>query len=212
MNVVIDTTPDFRTQMLNHKVMHLEHVLFTHTHADHCHGFDDLRAFYFFSKKPVNCWLSKQHADDFRSRFSYVFQNTGYLGTKPQVIVHEFDKGRFSIGNLDVEVVTLVHGSDRTSAYRFGSFAYATDFKVFSQEIIDRWQDKLDVIIASGVGFDPHPTHSSVPETVDLFKKLKVKKGIVTHLSHSVDHEPVQATLPENVELAYDGMTFKVKI
>lgn len=212
LNLVIDTTPDFRAQMLRHNVMHLEHVLFTHTHADHCHGFDDLRAFYFLNKKAINCWLSKRHASEFRARFSYLFQETGYLGTKPQVVFHEFEQANFSIGDLNIEVVTLPHGSEWTSAFRFGSFAYATDFKFFPKELMDLWRNKVEVFVASGVGFSPHPTHSSIPETVELFKSLHVKKGIITHLSHAVDHEKVQATLPVNVELAFDGMSFKVKI
>lgn len=211
-NMVIDTPPDFRTHMIRHNVQTLDHALYTHTHADHCHGLDDLRAFYFFRKTPVQCWIHQRHAEEFRERFAYVFKETGYLGTKPQISLNEFTQSHIKIGSLDVESVDLPHGNVTTSAYRIGSFAYATDFKFFPENLIRQWKNKVKFFIASGVGFKEHPTHSSVPETVQLFETLGVSKGIITHLSHSVDYERDRDKLAPNVEFAYDGLTFTVKI
>lgn len=211
-NLVIDTSPDFRMQILRHDVRHLEHVLFTHTHADHCHGLDDLRAFFFWSNKPVDCWIRSDHAREFRTRFSYVFTNTGYLGTAPQINLHEVKGSSFNVGDYQVELVELPHGVEKTSAFRFGSFAYATDFKAFPPDIIERWKGKLEVFVASGLQFKEHRTHSSVPETIELFKQLEVKRGIITHLSHAIDYERDSRTLPPFAEYAYDGLQFTVEI
>jgi phosphoribosyl 1,2-cyclic phosphate phosphodiesterase len=211
-NLIIDTTPDFRMQVLRHNVRHLENVLFTHTHADHCHGLDDLRAFYFFHKEPVQCWIASRHVRELRSRFSYVFHDTGYIGTKPQIVLHELKERTFSIGDLDIETVELPHGNDFTSAFRIGSFAYATDFKKFPENIIREWKGKVKIFIASGIGFKEHPTHSSIPETIQLFKDMGVTKGMITHLSHSVDYERDKVKLPTGVEYAYDGMEFLVNL
>ncbi len=208
VNLVVDTSPDFRAQMLRHKIQHLEYALYTHAHADHCHGLDDLRAFYFFHKKPVECWIHQRHAQDLRERFAYVFKETGYVGTKPQIILRDLPENILKVGNMEIESVDLPHGNTLTSGFRIGSFAYATDFKFFPEEVLERWRGKVKVLIASGVGFSHHPTHSSVPETLELFKKLDVSRGILTHLAHSVDYERDKAKLPENVEYAYDGMEF----
>ncbi|MBI2602249.1 MAG: MBL fold metallo-hydrolase [Deltaproteobacteria bacterium] len=211
-NLVIDTSPDFRAQVLRHDVTHLEYALFTHTHADHCHGLDDLRAFYFWSRKPVDCWIRKDHAKDFRARFSYVFSDTGYLGTAPQIKLHAISAGHFKAGGYDIELIKLPHGTETTSAFRLGPFAYATDFKSFPPEAIEKWKGKLEVFVASGVQFKEHRTHSSVPETIELFRQLEVKRGIITHLSHAIDYERDSRNLPSFAEYAYDGLQFTVEI
>lgn len=211
-NLVVDTSPDFRTQILRHDVRHLEYVLYTHTHADHCHGLDDLRAFYFFHKVPVECWIATRHVRELRERFAYVFHETGYMGTKPQIHLNEIKSSHFKVGDFEVEMVEVPHGNDLTSAYRIGSFAYATDFKEFPQKVIDMWKGKVKYMIASGIGFKEHPTHSSVPETIKLFEKLEVSKGVITHLSHSIDYERDKVQLPTHVEYAYDGMSFTLSI
>lgn len=209
-NLVIDTTPDFRMQMLNAKVHTLQHVLYTHTHADHCHGFDDLRAFYFLNQKPVHCYLSPEMLEEFKCRFSYAFTNTGYLGTAPQVVVKPIPNQPFSINGLEIDTIRLPHGSVLTTGFRFGSFAYITDFKEFPWEYRSLWKNKVHTMVASGLRFRSHPTHSSIDETITLFKDLGVKKGIITHLSHEVDYKRDQSSLPSHVSFAYDGLCFDV--
>ncbi len=206
LNLVVDTAPEFRLQMLEAKVRDLRHVLYTHTHADHCHGFDDLRAFYFFSKTPVNCYLAKEHAKELRSRFSYAFEDTGYIGTPPQVKLKTITARGFSIKGAKIDVKVLPHGSMETLAFRFGSFAYATDFKYFPSKVIASWRGKIDTMVASALRFSEHPTHSSIPETLELFKELGVRRGILTHLSHDICYKRDFKKIPKNVSLAYDGM------
>lgn len=209
-NIVIDTTPDFRTQMLKAKVSQLENVLYTHTHADHCHGFDDLRAFYFSTKMPVNCYLKNHFHSEFLTRFSYAFNATGYLGTAPKVVLKDIPIEPFEVIGLDIETVELPHGNTTTTGFKFGSFVYATDFKTFPKNAIDRWKGKVTTMVASGLRFREHQTHSTITETIELFNSLGVKKGYITHLSHEVDYLRDSHSLPKHVSFAYDNQSFLV--
>jgi phosphoribosyl 1,2-cyclic phosphate phosphodiesterase len=211
-SLVIDTGPDFRMQMLNAGVTHLTEVLYTHTHADHCHGFDDLRAFYFSSRQPVTCHVATPHCADFRARFSYAFEETGYLGTKPQVVLAPFERTPFAIGGLKVDPDFVPHGHTQTAVFRIGRFAYATDFKVFPPELIARWRGKIDTMVASAIRYGQHPTHSCVEETLALFDALAVKRGYLTHIAHEMRHAVDELKLPSHVRLAYDGLEIPVEL
>lgn len=210
--IVVDTGPDFRQQMLREGVRELRHVLYTHTHADHCHGFDDLRAFYFRQKLPVECYIAERFASDFRTRFAYAFEDTGYSGTKPQVVLKTFAEAPFRLAGLTIEPVSLPHGHFLTSAFRIGRFAYATDFKTLPGEVLDRWRGQLELMVASGVHFGTHKTHATVPETLEIFRNLQVKSGVVTHLGHEVDAKTRAADLPAHVQFAEDGLKIEVDL
>ena len=208
--LVIDTSPDFRLQMLRAGVANLSQVLYTHTHADHCHGFDDLRAFYFVTRKPVVCYLSSQFHGEFKTRFSYAFTSSDSKGATPQVDLREIPQNPFTVNDLTIEPISLPHGTMTTTGFRFGNFAYITDFKSFPEHMIPKWRGQLHTMVASGVRFRPHPTHSSVQETIHLFEKLHVERGILTHLSHDVDYVRDSPKLPDHVSFAYDGLEFEV--
>ena len=211
-HLVIDTGPDFRTQMLKAGVRKLEHVLYTHTHADHCHGFDDLRAFYFRDHRSVTCYAATRHALELRQKFAYVFHDTGYIGTKPQVTLSEFDLEPFRVLGLEIEPAYAVHGNVQSAVFRFGRFAYATDFKLFSPSLIARWRGKIDTMVASGIRYGEHPTHSCIQETTALMAALQVKTGYITHISHEIMHSRDEADLPEGIHLGYDGLRFGVEL
>lgn len=207
VQMVVDTGPEFRLQMIREGITDLNGVLYTHLHADHCHGFDDLRALYFRSKEPVNCYLCSDFEKELRQRFSYAFIDTGYLGTKPQVVLKQIpDDGNFLVANKPIETFRIAHGNVQTSVFRFGSFAYATDFKEFNADQIVRWKGKIKVMVASGIHFGTHNTHSVIEETLRLFEALNVERGVITHISHKIEHLRDSAKLPAGVELAYDGM------
>jgi phosphoribosyl 1,2-cyclic phosphate phosphodiesterase len=215
-HLVVDTGPDFRAQMLTHKVSRLEHVLYTHTHADHCHGFDDLRAFYFHQKSPVLCYLYKDHVEDFKSRFAYAFDPRPTPNSRPQVTIHPFAPGSFTVSmsrrELTVETELLPHGKGVSAAFKIGPFVYATDFKEVPEITREKWRNQVHTMVASGVRFHAHPTHSSVPETIDLMMDLGVQQGIITHLGHEIAYERDNASLPQGMALAYDGMTIDVDL
>lgn len=210
LRFVIDTTPEFRIQMLRERVSQLDGVFMTHTHADHCHGFDDLRAFYFWHPRAMPVYMSHGHAQDFQRRFPYLFQKTGYLGTVASVALHTLSQEAFQVEGVTIEHAELPHGSTVSTAYRIGSFAYATDFQYVPEAVIERWKGKIHTMVASGLRFHPHPTHSSIPETIELFRRLGVKRGILSHLTHDVDYVRDSVGLPSGVELAYDGMVLDV--
>ena len=212
-HVVVDTSPDFRMQMLDAGVTRLSKILYTHTHADHLHGFDDLRAFCFFQKQPLQCYLAASHQADLKSRFAYAFQQTSYEGVVPQTQLIEITQEPFELWpGFWVEPSFLPHGGTFSTAFRFGSFLYATDFKSVPENVFRRWQGKVDTMVASGIHFTPHSSHSTIPETLEIFDRLQVKKGILTHTSHKVDYQPTQDRLPPHRYLAYDGMSFLVSL
>lgn len=210
-HILIDTSPDLRQQMIRANVRDLQHVLYTHTHADHTHGFDDLRAFFFHSKKAVQVFLSEDNVDEFKVRFAYAFMPTGYLGITPQIDI-KLLADNFEVIGLPIQRIRLPHGHVLTNAFRIGSFAFATDFKEFGPAEIAAWQGAVEIMIASGLRFSPHPTHSTIDETIALFDKLAVKHGIITHLSHDVDYARDSPKLPHGYRFAYDGMTISVDV
>lgn len=210
--LVIDTGPDFRQQMLREGVRDLHYVLYTHTHADHCHGFDDLRAFYFRERRPIECYIAERFADEFRRRFAYVFEDTGYSGTRPQINLIPFADAPLVVAGLTIEPVALPHGHCMTSGFRLGRFAYTTDFKSLPEEVAERWRGQLDLMVASGIHYGPHKTHANIPEVLDIFEQLKVKRGVITHLSHEVDARKRSADLPPHVVFAHDGLKLEVEI
>jgi phosphoribosyl 1,2-cyclic phosphate phosphodiesterase len=191
--ILIDTSPDLRAQALKIKLHHIDAVLYTHPHADHCHGFDDLRAYYFRTKKSIPCWLADIHRAEFCSRFAYAFKPLDYLGSRPEVTVHTIPlEGKFVVEGIELEALLLPHGDMSSVAFRMGSFAYATDFKYFPDPAIKAWQGKVHTMLASGLHF-----------------RLGVVQGYITHLSHEVDYPRDQACMPAHRALVYDGFSFQ---
>jgi len=210
-NIVFDTTPEFRIQALAANLKTLDAVVYTHIHSDHAHGFDDLRPYYFLGKGPVPCYMAPEHQPEFRQRFAYAFGHSTYQGPTVQIDLKEIPRRTFTVGELEFEPIWLPHGGEFTVAFRIGRFAYATDFKSFTADQIAHWRGKIDVMVASALQPDPHPSHSSIPETIFLFHELRVKRGILTHMGHRVDYHLMAQSLPTGVEMAYDGMEFEVE-
>lgn len=206
--IVIDTGPEFRLQLLRAGVSQLQQVLYTHLHADHSHGFDDLRGLYFNSGHPITCHLDPEYIGELKQRFHYAFEDTGYLGGKPDLHLSPLPQnaGTFKIAGQEIETVRLPHGNVYTNAFRFGAFAYATDFKGFTEEALNLWRGKIHTMVASGLRWREHKTHSTIGETLEVFKALGVKRGIITHLNHEIDYNRDSKLMPEGVELAYDGL------
>ena len=210
--IVVDTGPEFRLQALRAGINSLQHVIYTHLHADHCHGFDDLRGLYFNSQKQINCWLHPEQIKELRHRFHYAFENTGYLGGRPDIHLHAFPdiSGTVTIADMDVETFLVPHGNAMTNILRFGRFAYATDFKSFTDEALRAWRGKIHTMVASGLRWREHKTHSTIDETLELFRKLDVERGIITHMNHEIDYDLDSRKLPSGVEFAYDGMEISI--
>lgn len=206
--IVIDTGPEFRLQLLRAGVSQLQQVLYTHLHADHCHGFDDLRGLFFNSGNPITCHLDSEYIGELKQRFHYAFEDTGYLGGRPDInlVALPQGSGTFNVAGMEIDSIKLPHGNVFTNAFRFGQFAYATDFKEFPHEAIERWRGKIHTMVASGLRWREHKTHSTISETLALFKALGVKRGILTHLNHEIEYSRDSKLVPDGVELAYDGL------
>lgn len=208
--LLVDTAPEMRLQVIKSNITSIDAVLYTHLHADHAHGFDDLRAFWFKSRKKLPLYLFPEYQEELKNRFSYAFQDTGYKGAIPQVELREIGDQVLSVEGIKVEPFRLPHGTVETCAFKVGRFMYATDFKRFSEDQISALKGEVDTMVASGIHFGSHNTHSVIPETLDLFKKLGVKKGIISHLSHEIEYLRDAKSLPDNVLFAYDGMIIDV--
>ncbi len=203
--ILIDCGPDFRAQALNAGIDKLDAVLFTHTHADHAHGFDDLRQLVFRHKTPIDCYIDEEDAKDLRSRFAYAFQDTGYQGMTPKVEFHYLEKSA-NICGLNVKVHRLPHGSATTLGFEFEEFLYFTDFKHVPQDVMEVVKTPKHTVVLSAARKILHHSHSSMSESMELCTKFQSTRGILTHLSHDYDHETDSKALPEGIKLAYDGL------
>ncbi|WP_405606029.1 MBL fold metallo-hydrolase [Polaribacter sp. Asnod1-A03] len=209
VSYTIDCGLDFRQQMLRENVQSLNGVFFTHEHADHIGGLDDLRAFcYQIGDMPI--YATKRTLLNLEKRFDYIFSKENRYPGAPSVTPFVIDKESFVVDGLKVLPMEVYHGKLPIAAYRFNDFAYLTDAKYISDEEKQKLQN-LDVLVVNALRIDEHPTHFNLKEALDLIEELKPKKAYLTHISHMLGfHKEVSKELPENVFLAYDGLKIKV--
>jgi phosphoribosyl 1,2-cyclic phosphate phosphodiesterase len=209
-NIVIDTSADFRQQMLTHHVTHLEAVLYTHEHYDHIAGFDDLRAFQFLRQKAPVCYASKTVATHIRKMFDYAFgaaiQEGGGL---PEVNLVEIDDRPFSVLGLDIVPIPILHGALPIFGFRIGGFAYLTDCSEIPKSSY-LLLEGLDTLILDGLRFKPHPTHFSIDQAIAQANRIAPRITYLTHINHDVKHRSTERTLPKHVRLGYDGLSFNI--
>ncbi|HZK76431.1 MAG TPA: MBL fold metallo-hydrolase [Candidatus Kapabacteria bacterium] len=209
-NILIDTSADFRQQMLAHKVTHLEAILYTHEHYDHIAGFDDLRAFQFLNRKAPECCAPEPVAARLRTTFDYAFgsaKQTG--GGLPQVQITVIEEQPFTVCGLEIIPVPILHGLMPIFGFRIGTFAYLTDCSEIPEPSFDLLKG-LDTLILDGLRFKPHPTHFSISEAVIQAERIAPRITYLTHINHDVMHTPTERDLPEQVRLGYDGLTFEI--
>ena len=206
---VIDCGPDFRQQMLAANVKNINGILFTHFHADHTAGMDDIRP---FSQKNgnVSFYAQKQVVENLKERFEYIFTTKNkYLGA-PNVDLNEIENKPFLLGNIEVNPIEVEHGKLKIFGYRFNKFAYITDANFISSLEKEKLKN-LDVLAINALRIDRHPTHFNLQEALDLISEIKPKRAYLTHISHKLGfHAEVSKLLPKNVFLAYDGLTLHV--
>jgi len=210
-NILVDTSTDLRQQCLIHRIQHVNHVLFTHHHADHVHGIDELRSFNYFNKTVIPCYGNEPTVQELTQKFSYIFSNgavqTG--GGLPQLKLHTMGGEAFTLGGVLVDPLEITHGKLNIAGYKLNNTAYITD----CSDIPENTQKKLaglDLLIINALGFAPHPTHFNLDQALSAIETLKPKRALLTHINHKFDHSTISKELPENVELAYDGMTVEV--
>lgn len=212
-NVVIDAGPDFREQMLRADVQHLDAVLFTHAHADHILGIDDLRPYNFKQRRSIPCYGTSTTLDQIRRIFFYIFDRdpTYTGGGVSDLSLYEIKPFTpFNIFGLTIEPFPLLHGNLQVMGFKIGDFAYATDCKEIPTESATLLGG-IDTLVLGGLREQPHNTHMSISEAVEAGNKLGAKNLYLTHMSHSVDYRSVSDTLPSHVALCYDGLVLDIK-
>ena len=209
-NVVIDTSPDFRFQAMRSGLDRLDAVIYTHGHADHILGLDDIRPFNLKQKSVVPLYASEETLAILRRTFAYIFDDAPTESTLPGVELREI-AGPFDLFGLQVIPVPALHGKLPVYGFRFGRAAYLTDFSLVPDQS-KVMLEGLDDLILDALRYTPHPMHSNVAQSLELVAQLKPKRAWFTHICHDLSHEEANAKLPENVRLAYDGLAFEVKL
>ena len=202
--VVIDTTPDFRQQALREKISRLDAVIFTHGHADHVLGLDDTRVFYFRQQVPLRVYADGATMATLRMVFAYIFEQTYKYGGVGKLDPRSIN-GSFETWGQRFVPVPVLHGDLPVLGFRFGQGAYVTDFSSIPESSLSLL-DGLDLLILDALRHKPHPTHSSLSESLELVERLRPRRAFFTHIAHDLGHEETNAVLPSHVRLAYDGL------
>ena len=203
--LLVDTGPDLRMQALRQRLRRVDGIFFTHGHADHIAGLDDVRPFNVLQKRPIPCFGDAQTMADLRRMFGYVFDPaTPKGGGLPQIVLFEV-AGPFCIQGVEVVPVPLLHGTRPILGLRLGRFAYLTDCSEIPQA---SWPllENLDVLVLDALRERPHPTHFSISEAVDAARRIGAERTYFTHMTHDLPHAATCARLPDGMELAYDGL------
>ena len=201
----IDAGPDFRQQMLRAKVKHLDAILLTHEHKDHIAGLDDIRAFNYHLKADFPIYCTPKVEIALKREFYYAFEVNPYPGV-PRFEIRHLEVERFQIGSYTIDAIEVWHQEMQVLGFRFGKLAYITDAKTISVLEKSKLQD-LDILIINALHQYPHPSHFNLAEALDFINEIKPKQSFLTHISHLFGlHEQINETLPENVQLAYDGL------
>jgi len=207
-NVLIDTTPDLRTQALRARITRLDAVLFTHSHADHVMGLDDIRPFNFRQRERIPLHAAPETMAALHRCFPYVFDGVRKQTNTPQV-EERIIEGPFDLFGVEFTPVPILHGSQTIHGFRFGTAAYLTDHSDIPESSIDLLHS-LDVLFLDALRYKPHPTHSTVDRSIQTVARLNPRRAFFTHICHDLKHERAESLLPPNIRLAYDGLEIAV--
>ena len=210
-SVLIDTTTDLRAQALAHDIKRVDAIVYTHSHADHVMGLDEVRRFNVLQKSAIPCYGDERTLKDLRRIYSYIFDpDTARGGGIPQVVLARI-VGEFCIGNATFIPVPLMHGSRQIFGYRIGSFAYLTDCSAIPDA---SWPlvEGAQTLVLDALRERPHPTHLSLSEAIAVAERIGPSRVFFTHMCHDLPHAATCARLPAGVELAYDGLTFDIDL
>ncbi|HTL28819.1 MAG TPA: MBL fold metallo-hydrolase [Tepidisphaeraceae bacterium] len=203
--VLVDTTPELRVQCLANDVKKIDAVVFTHAHADHIMGLDDVRRFNALKEGPIDVWADKPSFDAIRTCFGYAFRppQTEEKTFRP-MLVERMIEGPFQIDGVTWTPIDLLHGDESVLGFRIGNLAYCTDVNLIPQRSYEKLKD-LDVLVLDALAPVPHSKHFSLPEALEAARRIGAKRTLFTHIAHRLPHEATNRELPANVQLAYDG-------
>jgi phosphoribosyl 1,2-cyclic phosphate phosphodiesterase len=209
VRLLIDSGPELRLQALREGVTHLDSVLYTHFHADHTAGVDDLKAFNAALGGALPCFGDAPTGASLRERFAYAFAGTPWIGLIPHIRFTPVDCQPFEIGESCIQPIPMRHGAIRATGYRIGRFAYLTDTSGVPRSSRELLRG-LDVVVVDALRWEPHPTHLSVPEALELIGDVQPRHAYLTHVGHTLEHQATNARIGPDVELAYDGLALEL--
>ncbi|SMO77491.1 phosphoribosyl 1,2-cyclic phosphate phosphodiesterase [Saccharicrinis carchari] len=205
LKIVIDPGPDFRQQMLLHDVRSLDAILLTHEHKDHIAGLDDVRAFNWMTKKPVDVFAEQRVLQAVKNEFAYAFVERPYPGV-PKINLKLIDEQAFKINGIEIIPIRGMHMKLPVLGFRIGSFSYLTDFNYIPNASLNKVRGS-QVMVINGVRKEPHVSHFSLSEAVEVLQKVNPPRGYITHISHQLGRYAIEnPLLPPNIQLAYDGL------
>jgi phosphoribosyl 1,2-cyclic phosphate phosphodiesterase len=208
-SIVIDTGPDFRSQMLRERIKKLDAVLFTHEHKDHTAGMDDIRSFNFVQKKDMPIFCTKKVLTQIKKEFAYVFEEIKYPGV-PAVEPHVIQNAPFTVEGIEIIPIEVMHYRLPVFGFRIGDFTYITDAKTISPEEMDKIRG-TKVLVVNALQKTHHISHFTLEEAVEIVEELKPEMAYFTHISHKLGtHHEIENGLPPNIRLAYDGLKIQV--
>lgn len=208
--VLIDTTPDFRQQAIREKITRLDAILYTHAHADHILGLDDVRPLSFRRPDKIPLYAHPGTAEAMQNIFRYIFDADYKFGGIARVEMHHMN-GSLDLFGVRFEPVRIIHGEAEIHGFRFGAAAYLTDFSEIPPDSMAKLRH-LDILFLDALRRNPHPTHSTVANSLRLVEELKPKRAFFTHISHDLHHEETNQGLPAHVRLAHDGLKLEFDI
>ena len=209
LRILIDTTPDLRAQALRHDIRRVDAILFTHAHADHVMGLDEVRRFNMLAKAPIPVYADEPTLAALRRTFAYVFDSDAPRGGGVPDLRLWSIGGRFCVGKQEVVPVPLRHGSWRILGFRFGSFAYLTDTNGVPDESLPLLGG-LDSLVLDALRHRPHPTHFTLAQAMTVARRIGARQTWFTHIAHDLPHAETCAALPPGMALAHDGLTLEI--
>jgi phosphoribosyl 1,2-cyclic phosphate phosphodiesterase len=204
-HLLLDSGPEMRLQLLREGITQVDAVLYTHLHADHTAGIDDLKAFNARLGGMLPCFGDADTGASLRQRFAYAFAGTPWIGLIPHIGYTSVDVEPFFVGRTCVQPIPMRHGNIRSTGYRIGNFAYLTDTSGIPSSSRALLQG-LSVLVLDALRWEPHPTHLSVPEALDLVAELQPRHAYLTHVGHTLEHEATNERVGPDVEVAFDGL------
>ncbi len=210
LNLVIDSGPDFRQQMLRTGIRQLDALIFTHSHKDHIAGMDDIRGFNFVMQKAVDVYCTEQVVEQMKREFYYIFDEFKYPGI-PEIDIHLIDKNRnFAVGDFEIKPIEVMHYKLPVLGFRFDKFVYITDANFISETEKEKIKG-CEVLVLNALRKEKHISHFSLAEAIQLVNEIKPKQAYFTHISHQLGKQiDVENELPSHIRLAYDGLQIEL--
>lgn len=209
-NILIDVSNDFRLQMLQYDISHIDGVLLTHHHFDHISGIDDMRQYNFIQKSPINFYANRKTIKEVKTTFRYAFDDfTQKGGGLPQLDFNIIDDKAFFVNNLTIIPIQVFHGDLNILGFRINNLVYITDANYIPEKSFEKMMN-LEILILNTLKYRPHPTHFNLDQSIEIAKRVNAKLTYFTHLCHDLEHDKVNSMLPDGIQLAYDGLEITI--